>query len=73
MKFMLGDHVIYEGNTYTFPGEVCAVTDDGQFVVRAFGCVNGDYKGMKHIYGGGQLNPYTRPLKMKQYASGTSP
>ena len=59
-SFSPGDAVVYEGNTYRFPGEVCAVTDDGQFVVRAFGAPNGDYAGMKHIFGPSQLKPLER-------------
>lgn len=58
--FHIGDAVIYEGRTYTFPGEVCAVTDDGQIVVRAYGDANGYYAGMKHIYGPAQLRPFHR-------------
>lgn len=55
LKFRVGDNVVYQGKTYRFPGEVCAVTDDGQIVVRAFGAPNGDYAGMKHIFGPSQL------------------
>jgi len=60
MNFSLGDYVIYFGRTYRFPGVVCAITDDGQIVVRAFGAPNGDYAGMKHIFGPSQLRPYEK-------------
>lgn len=54
-KFGLGFPVIYRGKTYTFPGHVCGITDDGQYVVRAIGTPEGYYAGMKHIYGESQL------------------
>lgn len=64
-KFAVGDDVIYVGKTYTFPGRVSAVTDDGQVVVTATGdLATGHYRGMKHIYGPSQLahvNPIPEP------------
>lgn len=56
--FKLGQPVIYRGKTYSFPGHVCAVTDDGQIVVRAIGTREGFYAGMKHIFGPSQLEPW---------------
>jgi hypothetical protein len=57
--FKLGDHVIYRGKTYTFPGEIVAITTDGQYVVQAFGDLRtGYYAGMKHIFGPDQLAGY---------------
>lgn len=53
--FKLRDPVVYEGKTYRFPGVVCGITDDGQIIVKATGAPNGDYAGMKHIYGASQL------------------
>ena len=55
--FELGQPVIYRGKTYTFPGHVCGITDDGQYIVRAIGAPDGSYAGMKHIYGASQLEP----------------
>jgi hypothetical protein len=51
-QFAIGDAVIYRGKTYTFPGEVCGLTDDGQVIVRA---TVAPYTGMKHIFGPSQL------------------
>lgn len=53
--FTIGERVTYHGKTYRFPGVVCGITDDGQIIVRATGAANGDYAGMKHIYGPSQL------------------
>ncbi len=50
--------VIYRGKTYTFPGEICGITDDGQIIVRAIGTPEGYYAGMKHIFGPSQLEPW---------------
>lgn len=53
--FKIGDPVIYRGKTYSFPGHVCGITDDGQYIVRAIGAPDGSFAGMKHIYGAAQL------------------
>lgn len=50
----VGDWVVYEGKTYSFPGFISAVCHDGQLVVQAHGSEVG-YRGMKHIYGRSQL------------------
>jgi hypothetical protein len=55
--FKIGQPVIYRGKTYTFPGTVCGITDDGQIIVRAVGTPEGYYAGMKHIFGPSQLEP----------------
>ena len=55
MKFKLGDKVIYEGKTYSFPGFICGITDDGQYIVKAWNEYGKHYTGMKHIYGESQL------------------
>lgn len=57
-EFALKQPVIYRGKTYTFPGEVCGITDDGQVIVRAIGTPEGYYAGMKHIFGPSQLEPW---------------
>lgn len=60
MKYKLHDLVIYQGKTYSFPGAVCAITTDGQYVVRA-ACTNypnSYFAGMKHIFGEAQLEPW---------------
>jgi len=53
--FKVGDPVIYRGKTYSFPGHICGITDDGQYIVRAIGAPDGSFAGMKHIYGAAQL------------------
>jgi hypothetical protein len=59
MKYKLNDLVIYRGKTYTFPGKICAITTDGQYVVRAEPTnQNGYFAGMKHIFGEAQLEPW---------------
>lgn len=62
MKFKVGDHVVFRGKTYWFPGVVCGISDDGQYMVRADGREDGAYAGMKHIYGESQLEPYDDTL-----------
>jgi len=57
-RFQVGDFAIYKGKTYSYPGEVVALTTSGQVVVKAFGDMSGNYAGMLHIYGPGQLEPY---------------
>ena len=57
-EFTLNQPVIYRGKTYTFPGTVCGITDDGQIIVRAIGTPEGFYAGMKHIFGPSQLEPW---------------
>lgn len=63
-KFKIGDPVVYQGKTYTFPGVVCAITDDGQYVVRATrsSSLDSDFIGMKHIYGESQLEAARFPV-----------
>lgn len=56
--FSIGQSVIYRGKTYSFPGTVCGITDDGQIIVRAFGTPKGHYSNMKHIFGPSQLEPF---------------
>lgn len=53
--FKVGDKVIYNGKTYSFTGEVVAVTTDGQYVVSAINKESVFFTGMKHIYGINQL------------------
>lgn len=60
-EFVLGQPVIYRGKTYSFPGHVCGITDDGQIIVRAIGTPEGHYAGMKHIFGPGQLEHWNQP------------
>lgn len=55
-EFTIGQAVIYRGKTYSFPGHVCGITDDGQIIVRAVGTPEGFYAGMKHIFGPSQLD-----------------
>lgn len=57
-QWELGDSVVYRGKTYRFPGEIVALTTDGQAVVKAYGDMDGNYLGMKHIFGPDQLAPY---------------
>ena len=59
-KFKLGDRVAYKGKTYTFTGEVVAVTTDGQYVVSAINPDSKYFTGMKHIYGKSQLEEWVR-------------
>ena len=54
-EFKKGDRVVYQGKTYRFPGIIAAIDDDGQIMVKAIGAPNGDYAGMKHIFGPAQL------------------
>lgn len=56
--FKVGAPVVYRGKTYSFPGAVCGITDDGQIIVRAVGTPEGYYAGMKHIFGPTQLEPW---------------
>jgi hypothetical protein len=56
-QFPVGAHVIYHGKSYSFPGEV-TMRDDTGVVVKAFGDIEGNYTGMKHIYSDGVLQPY---------------
>lgn len=64
-EFQLGEGVVYEGRTYRFPGTVCGICDDGQVIVRAVGAPNGDYAGMKHIYGPSQLRRMTADERLR--------
>ena len=64
--FNMGDWVIYQGKTYSFPGQVCGITDDGQYNVRAIGTPEGYYKGMKHIFGRKQLESWSPPDYIKK-------
>jgi hypothetical protein len=57
-KFKVGDHVIYRCKFYNFPGEVCALIDSDQVVVKAFGDASGNYSDMLQIYVHEQLEPY---------------
>jgi len=66
--FMVGDSVIYEGKSYSFPGEVVSIDGDGAYTVKAFGH-GGYYGGMKHIYGPGVLKPFDREKLMADYTS----
>ena len=56
-KFEVGEHVIYRGKSYTFPGEV-TMRDGTGVVVKAFGDASGNYSGMKHIYADHVLQSY---------------
>lgn len=56
-KFPIGAHVVYRGKSYAFPGEV-TMRDDTGVVVKAFGDMDGNYTGMKHIYADSVLEPY---------------
>lgn len=57
-QFPIGSHVVYHGKSYSFPGEV-VMRDDTGVVVKAFGDMDGNYAGMKHIYADGVLHTYT--------------
>lgn len=58
-EFKLGDRAIYRGRTYSFPGDVSAVTTDGQVVLSALGdLATGHYARMKHIFAPNQLEYY---------------
>lgn len=56
-QWPVGAHVIYHGKSYSFPGEV-TMRDDTGVVVKAFGDIEGNYTGMKHIYSDGVLVEY---------------
>lgn len=56
-QWPIGSHVVYVGKSYRFPGEV-TMRDDTGVVVKAFGDMDGNYTGMKHIYADGVLAPY---------------
>lgn len=56
-KFPIGAFVIYHGKSYSFPGEV-TMRDETGVVVKAFGDIEGNYTGMKHIYADGVLQEY---------------
>lgn len=56
-RFPIGSHVIYRGKSYAFPGEVTA-HDETSVLVKAFGDMEGNYSGMKHIYSESVLEPY---------------
>lgn len=64
--FNMGDWVIYQGQTYSFPGQVCGITDDGQYNVRAIGTPEGYYRGMKHIFGRKQLESWSPPAHLNR-------
>lgn len=57
-KFPVGAHVVYKGNSYSFPGEV-TMRDGTSVVVKAFGDSEGNYTSMKHIYADHVLQEYT--------------
>lgn len=56
-QFPVGAFVIYHGKSYSFPGEV-TMRDETGVVVKAFGDIEGNYTGMKHIYADGVLSEY---------------